>query len=65
MTKTFAAHAREAHWVKEGLRPYFVYRDLGIKDVTEGKVLSHVILADQSCQGPMGYHSHGLDFQRE
>ena len=62
-TKAFAARAKDAKWVKEGLRPYFAYRDLGIKDATEGKVLAHIIRADQPCKGPMGYHSHDLDFQ--
>lgn len=61
-TKAFASHAKGAQWEK-GLRPYFVYRDLGIQDATEGKVLAHVIRADQSCEGPMGYHSHALNFQ--
>ena len=62
-TKSFAAHTKDTHWVKGGLRSYFAYRDLGIKDATEGKVLAHVIRADQPCEGPMGYHSHILDFQ--
>ena len=61
-TKAFPSRAKDAHWAK-GLRPYFVYRDLGINDATEGRVLAHVIRANQSCQGPMGYHSHALDFQ--
>ena len=34
--KSFAAHAKDALWTQEGLRPYFTYRDLGIKDATEG-----------------------------
>ena len=62
-TKTFAAPAKDAQWVKEGLRPYFAYRDLGIKNATGGKVLAHIICAAQPCKGPMGYHSHNLDFQ--
>ena len=61
-TKAFASHAKDAQWEK-GLRPYFAYRDLGMVDATEGKVLAHVIRADQTCEGPMGYHSHALDFQ--
>ena len=61
-SKTLASRAKGAHW-KRGLRPYFVYRDLGIKDATQGKVLAHVIRANQSCEGPTGYHSHALDFQ--
>jgi mannose-6-phosphate isomerase-like protein (cupin superfamily) len=61
--KSFAAHAKDALWRQEGLRPYFTYRDLGIKDATEGKVLAHIIRARQPCTGPLGYHSHDLDFQ--
>ncbi|MDP6053968.1 MAG: cupin domain-containing protein [Candidatus Latescibacteria bacterium] len=61
-TRAFASHARDANWVV-GLRPCFEYRDLGIKDATDGKVLVQVIRANQTCDGPMGYHSHILDFQ--
>ncbi len=48
--KSFAARVKDAQWVKEGLRPYFAYRDLGIKKATGGKVLAHVICADQPCK---------------
>ena len=61
--RSFAARANDARWAKGGLRPYFAYRDLGIKDATEGEVLAQVIRADRPCEGPMGYHSHALDFQ--
>ncbi len=61
-SKSFAARTGDADWVK-GLRPYFVYRDLGMKEATEGRVMAHVIRAAQSCDGPMGYHSHELEFQ--
>ncbi len=61
--KSFVARATDAHWSREGLRSYFAYRDLGVKDATEGKVLAHVIRAEQPCEGPMGYHSHSLSFQ--
>ena len=59
---TFASRSQDAHW-EEGLRPYFVYRDLGVREATAGKVLAHVIRANEPCAGPMGYHSHTLDFQ--
>ena len=35
---TFASRSQDAHW-EEGLRPYFVYRDLGVREATAGKVL--------------------------
>ena len=59
----FAAHAKDAEWVKDGLRPYFRYRDLGMKSATQGRVMAQVIKAVEPCKGPMGYHSHVLDFQ--
>ncbi len=59
---TVASRSQDAHWVK-GFRPYFVYRDLGVREATAGKVLAHVIRANEPCAGPMGYHSHKLDFQ--
>ena len=62
-TGSFAAHEKDAKWARDGLRPYFVYRDLGIKNVTGGKVLAHIIRAVKPCGGRMGYHSHHLDFQ--
>tara|TARA_B100001750_G_scaffold228219_1_gene222494 strand:- start:367 stop:753 length:387 start_codon:yes stop_codon:yes gene_type:complete len=61
-SKSFAARVGDANWLK-GLRPYFVYRDLGMKNATQGRVMAHVIRADQACDGPMGYHSHDLEFQ--
>jgi quercetin dioxygenase-like cupin family protein len=62
-TKSFAARANDAQWTRDGLRPYLAYRDLGIKNATQGKVLAQIIRAAQPCGGPMGYHSHALDFQ--
>ena len=59
----FAAHAKDADWIKDGLRPYFRYRDLGIKNATQGRVLAQVIKAAEPCKGAMGYHSHVLEFQ--
>ncbi len=61
-TKSFVSYAKDAQWTT-GLRPYFKYRDLGAKDATGGEILVHVLRANQACDGPMGYHSHTLDFQ--
>jgi len=62
-TKSFVAQNDGAQWTRDGLRPYFAYRDLGIKKATDGKVLAQIIRAAEPCEGPMGYHSHHLDFQ--
>ena len=61
----FVSHAKSAQWTTytDGIRPYFKYRDLGIKDATDGRVLVHVICANGPCPKAMGYHSHKLEFQ--
>ena len=55
--------ARDAEFKGEGLRPFFVYRDLGIKAATGGRVGAHVIRATGPCNEGTGPHRHGLDFQ--
>lgn len=59
----FTARSGEAKWEPGGLRPYFSYRDLGMRTATDGRVLAHVIRANQPCAGASGYHSHDLEFQ--
>lgn len=44
-TRGFAvSHARDARF-ERGLRSFFEYRDLGIRQATEGRVVAHVIRA--------------------
>ena len=57
------AHADDGKFVGEGLRAFFEYRDLGIKDATQGKFGAHVIRAVPGMESPGGWHSHDLDFQ--
>jgi mannose-6-phosphate isomerase-like protein (cupin superfamily) len=57
----FASHARDAKF-ERGLRSFFEYRDLGIKQVTGGRVVAHIIRAaggDFSSQP----HFHKTTFQ--
>ena len=60
--KAFASRRCNAEW-SAGLRSYLQYRDLGVKDATDGKVLAHVIRATGPSEGPGGYHAHALEFQ--
>lgn len=46
-----------------GLRPDFVYRDLGIRRATNGDAVAHVIRAKRPSRGGTGRHRHVLDFQ--
>ncbi len=57
-------HAEGATFKADGLRPYFEYRDLGIKDATKGGIIAHVIRAAQAFDGRgTGLHRHECDFQ--
>ncbi len=47
----------------QGLRAFFEYRDLGIKDATRGKFGAHVIRAVPGTKSEPQWHIHDLDFQ--
>ena len=57
------AHADDGKFVGEGLRAFFEYRDLGIRDATHGRFGAHVIRAVPGEESPGAWHSHDLDFQ--
>jgi mannose-6-phosphate isomerase-like protein (cupin superfamily) len=57
------AHADTGVFKGAGLRPFFEYRDLGIKDATKGTHGAHVIRAVPGMESPGTWHSHELDFQ--
>jgi quercetin dioxygenase-like cupin family protein len=48
---------------KNGLRPFFEYRPLGLKELTGGKVGAHVIRAKSGKHADAPRHTHTLDFQ--
>ena len=55
-------HAAEAHF-ERGLRPFFEYRDLGIREATGGQVVAHVIRAVPGAGFSSQPHRHGTQFQ--
>jgi len=57
------SHADDGKFVGEGLRAFFEYRDLGIKQATQGRFGAHVIRAVPGMESPGAWHSHELDFQ--
>jgi mannose-6-phosphate isomerase-like protein (cupin superfamily) len=57
------AHADDGKFEGQGLRPFFEYRDLGIKAATQGKFGAHVIRAVPGMESPGAWHSHDLEFQ--
>ena len=57
-----AAHAHNATF-ERGLRSFFEYRDLGITQATEGRVVAHVIRAAQGAEFSSQPHLHRTQFQ--
>ena len=45
--KFSVSHLRDASFAPRGLRSFFEYRDLGIKDATDGKVLAEYVHNDR------------------
>jgi quercetin dioxygenase-like cupin family protein len=46
----------------EGLRDFFIYRDLGIAEATAGRVLAQVTRANNAPEKGTGWHYHEADF---
>lgn len=47
----------------DGLRDFFLYRDLGVADATNGKVIAHLVKANHPPAEGTGWHHHVCDFQ--
>jgi len=64
-TSTKFSHVRpeDTEWRGEGLRDFFLYKDLGIKDATNGKVIAHLVKANHAPETGTGWHRHEADFQ--
>ena len=57
-------HRDDLTFKTEGLRDYFEYRDLGIKESTKGAVVAHIIRAAKPFDGGRtGLHRHDCEFQ--
>jgi len=53
----------QAEWKGEGLRDFFLYKDLGIKAATGGRVIAHLVKANEAPEKGTGWHRHVTDFQ--
>ena len=56
------SHQRDAMF-KRGLRSFFEYRDIGIRQATEGRVVAHVIRAAAGEEFSGQPHLHDTTFQ--
>ena len=61
--KFSVSHLRDASFAPRGLRSFFEYRDLGIKDATAGKAVAHVIRAAAGTEFSSQPHAHRTTFQ--
>ena len=57
------SHPADKDFKPDGLRPYFLYRNLGIDRATKGRFGAHVIRARDAMRGGQGKHTHALNFQ--
>jgi len=57
------SHPRDNDFKPDGLRAYFLYRNLGIARATKGRFGAHVIRARHAVRGGQGKHRHALGFQ--
>jgi quercetin dioxygenase-like cupin family protein len=58
------ANAPDAAYKGEGLRAFFVYRDMGIVDATRGRLRVQLVRAarkSSEAKGGTGYHIHTAD----
>jgi mannose-6-phosphate isomerase-like protein (cupin superfamily) len=64
--KTFS-HVKpgDTAYTGEGLREFFLYRDLGIAKATAGQVICHLVKANPDCPpvDGTGWHRHDCEFQ--
>ena len=56
-------HSDTSEFKDDGLRPFFQYRDLGIRDATDGAVVAHVIRAKPGMHMHPERHQHEVQFQ--
>ena len=62
--KFSVVHADEGTFEGGGLRAQFEYKDLGIRDATDGRYHAHIIRSTGGTGPEVGTHLHGnIDFQ--
>jgi mannose-6-phosphate isomerase-like protein (cupin superfamily) len=49
-------------WRSDGLRGFFLYRDLGIAEATGGRVIAQLVKANEPPEHGTGWHQHVADF---
>lgn len=63
-TVTQFSHVKpgDTEFRSDGLRDFFIYRDLGIADATAGKVIAQMVRANKAPEKGTGWHRHEAQF---
>lgn len=56
-------HVGDTPFQRDGLRAFFEYRDLGMREATGDKVVAHVIRAVPGVPAKPEWHRHEVEFQ--
>ena len=58
------AHVKpgDTPWRTDGLRDFFLYRDLGVENATGGRVIAQLVKANAAPEKGTGWHQHTADF---
>ncbi|MCQ4159818.1 cupin domain-containing protein [Roseomonas sp. GC11] len=58
------SHVRpgDTPWKGQGLRDFFLYRDLGVAQATGGRVIAHLVRANSAPEKGTGWHTHSAEF---
>ncbi len=64
-TATKFSHVKtgELEFKPGGLRDFFLYKDLGVAEATNGAVIAHLVKANMPPEEGTGWHRHEADFQ--
>jgi quercetin dioxygenase-like cupin family protein len=64
-TATLFSHVKpgDTQWRSDGLRDFFLYKDLGIAQATHGRVIAHLVKANMAPEKGTGWHRHEAEFQ--
>jgi quercetin dioxygenase-like cupin family protein len=49
-------------WRSDGLRDFFLYRDLGVAEATGARVIAQLVKANEAPEAGTGWHRHVADF---
>ena len=52
----------DTSWRVDGLREFFLYKDLGIEKATNGKVIAQLVTANMAPEKGTGWHRHEAEF---